>query len=71
MEHNTQNENSKLLIEIKESIARIEGKIELVNERNLNLEKRVSKLEENNTWTYRLIIGQFLIALIGYFVLSK
>lgn len=63
--------NSKLLMEIKESIARVDGKIELMNERNLNLEKRVVKLEENNTWTYRLIIGQFIVALIGYFLIKR
>ncbi|ENJ9653859.1 hemolysin XhlA [Clostridium botulinum] len=58
----------ELIQEVRERLIRIEGKIENANEKHIILEKRVSKLEENNTWLTRAIIGQIIGIIIAFFI---
>lgn len=64
-------ESTKLIQEVRETLIRIEGKLENMGDKHDNLEKRVVKLEENNTWLYRLIIGQIILAILAFFVFKK
>lgn len=64
-------ESTKLIQEVRETLIRIEGKLENMGDKHDNLEKRVVKLEENSTWVYRLIIGQVILAILAFFVFKK
>ena len=57
--------------EIRERLIRIEAKIENSQEKHLELEKRVSKLEDNNTWLVRVIVGQIIVAIMAFFIIKK
>lgn len=64
-------ESTKLIQEVRETLIRIEGKLENMSDKHDNLEKRVVKLEENNTWLYRLVIGQVIVAILAFFTFKK
>jgi hypothetical protein len=64
-------DDRELIQDIRERLVRIEGKIENNNEKHITLEKRVTKLEDNNTWLVRVVIGQMVAAVIGFFILKK
>lgn len=54
-----------ILLTVRDSVIRMEGKLDLMNNRTDGLEKRICKLEDSNTWLYRLIIGQVVLAVMG------
>ncbi|EPY2274699.1 hemolysin XhlA family protein [Clostridium sp. FAM 1755] len=58
----------ELIQEVRERLIRIEGKIENANDKHETLEKRVNKLEENNTWLTRAIIGQIIGIIVAFFI---
>ncbi|EJO5346374.1 hemolysin XhlA family protein [Clostridium sporogenes] len=58
----------ELIQEVRERLIRIEGKIENANDKHKTLEKRVNKLEENNTWLTRAIIGQIIGIIVAFFI---
>lgn len=64
-------DDRELIQDVRERLIRIEGKIETTYERHASLEKRITKLEEANTWFVRVIIGQMIVALIAYFIITK
>ncbi|MEG0774820.1 hemolysin XhlA [Clostridium sp.] len=61
----------EVIQEIRERLIRIESKIENTTEKYLTLEKRVTKIEDNNTWISRAIVGQVIAAIMAFFLLKK
>lgn len=61
----------ELIREVRERLIRIEGKLENATDKHNTLEKRVSKLEETNTWLTRAIIGQMIGAIVAFFIKFK
>lgn len=61
----------ELIQEVRERLIRIEGKIENANDKHTTLEKRVEKLEGNNTWLVRAIVGQIVAAIMAFFMIKK
>ncbi|GAA0116959.1 hemolysin XhlA family protein [Clostridium senegalense] len=57
--------------EIRERLIRIESKIENSKEKHVELEKRVCKIEDNNTWLIRAVIGQIIAAIMAFFIIKK
>lgn len=57
---------TRLIQEVRESLIRIEGKLENMGDKHINLEKRVSKLEENNAWLWRTVGGAIIAAVMGF-----
>jgi hypothetical protein len=64
-------DDREIIQDVRERLIRIEGKIENTYEKHNTLEKRVTKLEENNTWLTRAIIGQCIAAIIAFFLMKK
>jgi flagellar capping protein FliD len=64
-------DDRELIQDVRERLIRIEGKIENTYEKYSTLEKRVTKLEENNTWLMRAIIGQMVAAVIAFIIIKK
>ena len=64
-------ENYKLLQDVREGLIRMEGKLDNMAEKHINIEKRVTKVEDNITWLMRTIVGQIVIAVIAFFVIKK
>ena len=60
-----------LIQDIRERLIRIEGKIENSQEKHKELERRVTKLEDNSTWIIRAIIGQIVVAILAFFIFKK
>jgi hypothetical protein len=58
---NTNNDNSKILAEIQVDLRWMKE----------SFEDRLTKLEENNTWISRLVIGTIITAMIGTILLLK
>lgn len=61
-------DDQERLVRIEEGVKRIE---QLFKERHDGLNRRVGKLESNQTWLIRLIIGLVVMALLGYFIFDK
>ncbi|MCM0648621.1 hemolysin XhlA family protein [Clostridium swellfunianum] len=64
-------DDRELMQDVRDRLIRIEGKIETTYEKYSILEKRVTKLEENNTWLSRAVIGQLIAAIIAFFIIKK
>jgi type IV secretory pathway component VirB8 len=60
-----------LIREVRESVIRIEGKLDNMADKHNLLEKRVSKLEDNNTWLIRVVVAQIVGAVIAFFIINK
>lgn len=60
----------EILLTVRDSVIRMEGKLDLMNSRTDGLEKRICKLEDSNTWLYRLIIGQVVVGVLGLVILN-
>jgi len=61
----------EIVQDIRERLIRIEEKVTNSTERHRELEKRVEKLEGNNTWLIRAIIGQMVAAIVAFFITTK
>lgn len=61
----------EIVQDIRERLIRIEEKVTNSTERHKELEKRVEKLENNNTWLVRAIIGQMVAAIVAFFITTK
>ncbi|AWZ48466.1 hypothetical protein C3495_06385 [Clostridiaceae bacterium 14S0207] len=61
----------EIVQDIRERLIRIEEKVTNSAERHRELEKRVEKLENNNTWLIRAIIGQMVAAIVAFFITTK
>ena len=61
----------EIVQDIRERLIRIEEKVTNSTERHKELEKRVEKLENNNTWLIRAIIGQMVAAIVAFFITTK
>lgn len=61
----------EIVQDIRDRLIRIEEKVTNGTERHQALEKRVSKLEENNTWLVRAIVGQIVAAIMAFFIIKK
>lgn len=61
----------EIVQDIRDRLIRIEEKVTNGTERHQALEKRVSKLEENNTWLVRAIVGQIVAAIMAFFMIKK
>lgn len=61
----------EIVQDIRDRLIRIEEKVTNGTERHQALEKRVEKLEGNNTWLVRAIIGQIVGAITAFFIIKK
>lgn len=61
----------EIVQDIRERLIRIEEKVTSSKEKHEALEKRVEKLEGNNTWLIRAIIGQMVAAIVAFFITTK
>ncbi|MFX0547903.1 hemolysin XhlA family protein [Hathewaya histolytica] len=58
----------EIIQDIRDRLIRIEEKVTNGTERHQALEKRVEKLESNNTWLVRAIVGQIVAAIMAFFI---
>ena len=56
----------EIVMNINTVVARVEGKIDCINNSHETLEKRVKKLEDSQTWLVRTILAIIITEILGF-----
>lgn len=64
-------ENYKLMQDVREGLIRMEGKLDNMAEKHINIEKRVTKVEDNISWLVRTVVGQLVISIVAFVLIKR